>query len=345
MRVFLTGATGQVGKAVLRRLLAEGAEVHASCRVLPAEQAGVHWHVADLGDPNAMAAAAAGCEVAIHTARECAHDATLDVLGWINVAGTENALRAARHAGCRHFVHVGCVDVTLANHDRVNWNEDKALGARPSAPHARSELEAEELAIGMGDASMSTVVLRAATVWGPDDRHLLPRLVRESREGGVQLVGSGENLVATCHVENLADAVLRAAQRTEAAGSFFHITDDELTLAQDFYGGLCDALGLPAPKPASGVGAAALKARFGLGRLSMVDVIHRGRSTSFDISPAREELEYIPHVTMQSGMAALKVAIAEAGGADAILQRARPAPTAQSIKAQVEQARVARSAS
>ena len=339
MRVFLTGATGQVGQAVLRRLEAEGVEVHALTRgPLPIDGARVRWFAGDLGDPDAMAKAAAGCDVAVHAARECAHDASLEVLGWINVAGTENALKAARHAGVKRFVHVGCVDVTLANHDRVNWNEDKALGHRPRAPHARAELEAEELVIGLGDTKMSTVVLRAATVWGPDDRWLLPRLVREARAGGVRLVGRGENLVATCHVDNLAHAVLLAAQRAGAAGSLYHVTDDEMTLARDFYAGLCQALGLPAPRTGSGVGLASLMARLGVGGLSLNEVIHRGRSTSFDVSPARDHLGYTPRTTVDDGLAALARAVTERGGADAILADARKGPDADAIATQVRRA-------
>lgn len=339
MRVFLTGATGQVGQAVRRRLASEGVDVHALTRgPLPAHGAGVRWFAGDLGDPAAMAEAAAGCDVAVHAARECAHDGSLEVLGWVNVAGTENALKAARHAGVKRFVHVGCVDVTLANHDRVNWNEDKALGHRPKAPHARTELEAEELVIGLGDTKMSTVVLRAATVWGPDDRWLLPRLVREARAGGVQLVGLGDNLVATCHVDNLAEAVWLAAQRAGAAGSLYHVTDDEMTLARDFYAGLCTALGLPAPRTGVGVTLASLKARLGVGGLSLTEVIHRGRSTSFDVSPAREHLGYAPRLRMDEAMVALAGAVVARGGADGVLAEARKAPGADAITAQVRRA-------
>ena len=338
MRVFLTGATGQVGQAVRRRLAQEGVAVHALARggtagALPGED--LTWFTGDVGDPASMAAAARGCDVVVHAARECAHDASLNVLGWVNVAGTENALKAARHAGCRRFVHVGCVDVTLANHDRVNWNEDKALGHRPKAPHARTELEAEELVIGLGDRRMSTVVLRAATTWGPDDRRLLPRLVREARLHGVQLVGRGENLVATCHVDNLAAAVLGAADRASAAGSLYHVTDDELTLARDFYGGLCAALGLPNPVHGMSVRAALLKAQLGLGALSAIDVVHRGRSTSFDVSPAREHLGYAPRVSVDAGIAALAAAVAARGGLEGILAQARRTPGADAIHAQV----------
>jgi nucleoside-diphosphate-sugar epimerase len=230
------------------------------------------------------------------------------------------------------------VDVTLANHDRVNWNEDKALGHRPKAPHARTELEAEELVIGLGDQRMSTVVLRAATTWGPDDRRLLPQLVRESRAGGVQLVGRGENLVATCHVDNLAAAVLGAARRAGAAGCLFHVTDDEMTLSRDFYGGLCTALGLPAPKLGASVRTASLKARVGLGTLSLTHIIHRGRSTSFDVSPARDLLGYAPHVTVDEGLAQLAEAVATRGGADGVLAQARDTPGPDAIQAQVQRA-------
>ena len=339
MRVFLTGATGQVGQAVLRRLATEGVSVHAITRgPLPTDAEGVRWFAADVGDPEAMAKAAAGCDVAVHAARECSHEGSLEVLGWINVAGTENALKAARHAGVKRFVHVGCVDVTLANHARVNWNEDKALGRWPKAPHARTELEAEELVIGLGDAKMSTVVLRAATVWGPDDRWLLPRLIREARAGGVQLVGRGENLVATCYVENLAEAVWLAAQKAGAAGSLYHVTDDEMTLARDFYAGLCQALGLPAPRTGAGITAASWKARLGVGGLSLIDVIHRGRSTSFDVSPARVDLGYAPRVSVDEGLAAMTKAVAALGGADTILAEARKPPSADAINAQMQRA-------
>ena len=343
MTVFLTGATGQVGQAVRRRLAQAGVAVHALTRSGTPDEPGpagedITWFPGDVGDPSAMAEAARGCDVAVHAARECAHDASLEVLGWVNVAGTENALKAARHAGCKRFVHVGCVDVTLADHDRVNCNEDKVLGHLPQAPHARTELEAEELVIGLGDQRMSTVVLRAATPWGPDERRLLPRLVRESRARGVQLVGRGDTLVATCHVDNLALAVWLAAQRAGAAGSLYHVTDDELTLARDFYGGLCTALGLAAPRPGAGVAVAALKARLGLGTLSLTDVIQRGRSTSFDISPAREQLGYAPQVTVDAGLAQLSAAVAARGGADGVLASARTTPTADSIRTQVERA-------
>nr|MBP7683829.1 hypothetical protein [Deltaproteobacteria bacterium] len=155
---------------------------------------------------------------------------------------------------------------------------------------------------------------------------------------GVRLVGRGENLVATCHVDNLAEAVLLSAQRAGAAGSLYHVTDDEMTLARDFYAGLCQALGLPAPRTGSGVGFASLKARLGVGGLSLNEVIHRGRSTSFDVSPAREHLGYAPRVTVDEGLAALAQAVTKRGGADAILADARKAPAADAIATQVRRA-------
>ena len=77
-----------------------------------------------------------------------------------------------------------------------------ALAERGAVQHAHRVLgggvvglvEAEELVIGLGDAKMSTVVLRAATVWGPDDRWLLvtsayhmPRAVGAFRQAGLNI--------------------------------------------------------------------------------------------------------------------------------------------------------------
>src|ERR1700759_1232403 len=111
----VTGATGFVGRALTRRLLADGHAVHAAVRSREAATGleGASVHELSLADPNAIAAIASGVEVLYHCAAENSTRAVPAAFGWINVAGTENVLNAARAAGVRRVVHLSCADATL----------------------------------------------------------------------------------------------------------------------------------------------------------------------------------------------------------------------------------------
>jgi nucleoside-diphosphate-sugar epimerase len=318
---FVTGATGFVGGALTRRLLAAGHQVRALGRGeadRPASADAPALCCASLGDPNGMAEAIRGAEVVFHCAAENSSRAGAKACAWINVAGTENVINAARSAGVRRVVHLSCSDATLVNRDRMSWKESQQLGEAPLDALSRSKLLAEELALGASSAALEVCALRPAWVWGPGDRRSLPALCREGQRGRVRLCGDGENLVPTVFIENLVDALLLAADADEAPGRSFHVLDGEVLNAHEFIGQLCQALGLPAP--ARGIYALAyagawLRERMGsTGGLSRADVVRRGRSALFDGVGAVQVLGYEPRITVAEGMQLLAAWAKELGG-------------------------------
>jgi len=175
VRCLVTGATGFIGGGVLRGLGADGHEVVAYVREGSDSRPlhGVERVVGDLEDPSALARAASGCDALVHAAGIADPTASAEAFGWAHVAGTENALNAAKHAGCRRFVHVSCADVTLHDGPRSFWNEE-AQPSRPFGELARSKLQAEELVRVSGSRGFWTIALRPALVWGPGDTTHLP---------------------------------------------------------------------------------------------------------------------------------------------------------------------------
>lgn len=351
VRAFVTGGTGFVGGAIVRHLLEKDITVHALARddagASALEALGARAFRGELGDPAAIARAAGSCELAFHAGGSPSFRASPRVLGWLNVAGTENVLRAARHAGVRRLVHVSCCDVTLTGAPRVRWDEDKAPVGPPADAHARSKLEAEELAIGLcALGRFETTVIRPAFLWGPGDRTNLPALCREGLEGGIRLVGEGSNLMATTHVRNLADAALRAGTTASAAGAVYIVCDSELCLQSEFFTALSASIGLPPPRrglpyPLALAGALCRRA-VGAEGLHPTEVRRRGASSSFEWRKAKTELGYESPVSHDEGMRELAAWVAAEGGAAAVAGSERRIPTDEDVARQIEDARSSR---
>ncbi|HEX7479980.1 MAG TPA: NAD-dependent epimerase/dehydratase family protein [Polyangiales bacterium] len=356
----VSGATGFVGSALTHRLLQDaaararsGQEPH-EVRVLARDESAVRrWagsgalaQIASLADPAAIARAAVGASVIFHCASESSHRASPDALAWINVAATENVLNAARHAGVQRVVQLSCADVTLANRDRMNWNERQTLLGHPLDACARSKLLAEELALGSSDRQLQVTALRPAWVWGPDERRVLPALCAEALAGRVSLCGSGQNLVAAVYIDNLIDALHAAASAPDAPGRSYHVADRDIWTAAELYGQLCDALGLP--RPARGIyalsyAAAWLRERTHGNGLWRTEVVRRGRGCLLDVQAAARDLGYEPTVSTAQGMQLLAAWAKKIGGPAAIARTARVPAGKAEVEALVQAANAAES--
>jgi nucleoside-diphosphate-sugar epimerase len=82
----------------------------------------------------------------------------------------------------------------------------------------------------------------------------------------------------------------------------YYVLDTELSLCRDFFIELSEALKWPRPRRAGPYRWAWICARLGLSSLHPTEVIRRGRTSSFDMSHAKQDLGYEPPVTRQQGM-------------------------------------------
>jgi nucleoside-diphosphate-sugar epimerase len=127
MQALVTGASGFVGSALCRALVREGHQVRGLTRFPELAEGRVGESVTlvrgSVGHPRQVAEAARGCELVFHAAGIASLHAPARVLRWVHVAGTENVLRAARHAKVKRVVHISCADVSLSAEDRMHWDE------------------------------------------------------------------------------------------------------------------------------------------------------------------------------------------------------------------------------
>jgi 2-alkyl-3-oxoalkanoate reductase len=346
VRGLVTGGSGFVGNALVRALRERGHETHVLVRpgkstgsTAPGAGAGDALAAlgavpfsGDIGDPNAIAQAARGCDVLFHCAGESALHAPQAALSWINVAGTENAINAARHAGVTRVVVLSCADVSLINGDRVHWKENAALAQAPLGAWARTKLLSEELALQASDAALSVTALRPAWLWGPGDHTNAPALCAEARRGGMRLFGNGQNLFSSTYIDNLVDAMIAAASADGVGGHAFHVADPDFLTASEFFGKLCTALALPPPRTgnyALSYAAAVARKQLGGDGAWPEDVARRARGSLLDCMRAINAFAYAPRINVEQGMTALAAWARASGGPEAIAKLARtPASTA-----------------
>jgi UDP-glucose 4-epimerase len=152
MKVAVTGASGNVGTALLRRLTAPSAgvaELRGLARRRPPEVApytGVRWHLADLGEPASEAAVAEfldGVDAVVHLAWALQPGRRPDDLHRVNVEGTLRVARAAAAAGVRQFVHMSSIGAYAPGAVGQRVAEDWPTTGIPSAQYSRDKTAAE----------------------------------------------------------------------------------------------------------------------------------------------------------------------------------------------------------
>ena len=153
--LLVTGATGRVGSALLRRLTARREPVRCLVRDprrLGAERVRVQIALGDLAEPASFRHALRGVKTVVHlaaTERDQPH-ATIEE---INGLAVWRLLRAAEHAGVERFVFVSPLGATAHHRSRVH----------------RAKAVAED---AVAASALRTTVLRSSLVYAPDDRRM-----------------------------------------------------------------------------------------------------------------------------------------------------------------------------
>jgi nucleoside-diphosphate-sugar epimerase len=161
----------------------------------------------------------------------------------INTEGTRTLLEAARSAGVRRFVFISSVKAMGEGGDAC---QDESEACRPESPYGRSKLAAERLVLE-GDYVPEPVVLRLSMVYGSSRKGNLPRMVDAVAKGRFPPLSEGGNKRSMVHVDDVVQAALLAAEKPEAVGQTYIVTDGHIYSTRQMYEWICEALGKPVP--------------------------------------------------------------------------------------------------
>lgn len=211
--VLVTGGSGYVGGAIVRRLVADGVEVRALARSKRAEGIirglGGRPIPGDLLDPGSLAAAVAGCAIVFHAAGTnamCMRDPS-DMYR-TNVTGTELVVRAAADQGVARLV-VTSSAASIGEEAGTVGSEVSAHRGSFLSRYERSKWLAERRALEIGDGGLEVVIVNPASVQGPGRTYGTARLLAAAADGRLPAVV--ETFVSIVDVEDCTDGHVRAA--------------------------------------------------------------------------------------------------------------------------------------
>ena len=317
---FVTGGSGFVGGRLIERLVGDGWTVKALARSDRSAEAvralGAEPVKGDLDDVGAMREGARGADVFHHAAAKVEQWGAWEDFARINVAGTHNALRAAREAGVPRFVHVGTEAALMAGQPLVNVDERTPLRPDSPAPYSASKALAEQAVRQGSTDGFETVVVRPRFVWGAGDTTLLPEMVAMAKSGQLKWIGGGDNVTDVTHVDNVVEGLVLGAERGKAGAAYF-VTDGERATFREFVSALLETQGVEPPEgsgPVPVATAAAVAAetvwrktgRAGVPPLTRFAVWVSSQECTIDISLARDELGYEPVRSREEGLEELR---------------------------------------
>ncbi len=316
----MTGGSGFVGGAVIAALVARGVPVRALARSAKAASSvaarGAAPVLGDLTGLEAMRDGMAGAALVVHAAARVEIWGRREDFARDTIQGTRNALQAAQAAGAARFVHVGTEAVLAGGPPIIQADETAPYPPVPNGPYPWSKGQAERDVVAASRPGFAAMSVRPRFVWGRGDTTVLPQLLAALQSGAWAWFDGGRHLCSTCHVRNVAEGILCAAERG-AGGEIYFLTDGAPVEFRDFLTRLAATQGVVAPArqaplwvakavAASGEfawNAFSLKGQPPLTRTAInlmfqeVTVIDR---------KARTQLGYTGHVGIEEGLAELR---------------------------------------
>ncbi|MDA3876996.1 MAG: NAD(P)-dependent oxidoreductase [Halothiobacillus sp.] len=320
MKILVTGGTGFLGRHLVWRFAASGADVvFTGRRALSAAEVchqspkPVRWQPVTHGAPDAesvLTRATEQADVVVHCAALSAPWGRTEDFYRSNVASTSEVLAACHATGVRRLIHISTPSLYFDFKDHLNIREDQRL-PQPANEYVRTKAYAETLI--RANPAPETVILRPRGLFGPWDQALVPRLLRVMQNGGIPLMRGGRIKLDLTYIDNAVEAVwLAATQPLPASLVTYNVTNGEPRELSALLGLMAQEFRIPLrtqPMPwkvvdlmARGLETAAQLnngkeppfTRYSAGMLAF--------SQTLDISAVRSALGYQPDVTISEGI-------------------------------------------
>lgn len=188
------------------------------------KQYGAIFHQVDLADIDALKTCCLEMDVVVHCAALSSPWGKPEDFKASNIIGTEHILSASQQAGVKRFVHISTPSLYFYFKSQTAIKESDKLPLLFCNEYARTKAEAEQRVL---NSALDTIILRPRGIFGPQDRAIVPRLLRFIKNKKLFLPSSRNPLVDLTYVDNVADAIILSVNAPSMTGAIFNITNGQ----------------------------------------------------------------------------------------------------------------------
>jgi nucleoside-diphosphate-sugar epimerase len=306
--VFITGASGFIGRALMARYAALGCRVAGVDMVADPARNVV---AGDITQPQAWAAQARDCDLFIHTAAVVSLSAPWAEYRAVSVQAVRQVLDVAIAAGAQRFVHFSSIAAMGFDYP-PGADERHPVVTGPDYRYGVAKGVSEHVVLAAHAAGeMACTVVRPGDVYGPGSRAWILEPLHMARKGRLLLPDGGSGTFTPVYVDDLLDGVMLAAGLPAGAGQIFILAGEGGVPCRDFFAHhwhWAGRRGVPPSLPLA-VAARLTSALWAVNRLRGVrdeaspDAMYMfARPGAYSIEKARRLLGYAPRVTLAEGM-------------------------------------------
>lgn len=240
-RVLVTGGTGFLGKALVKRLLVTGYVVRVLARpssnIDALKSLDLEIAFGDVTDLESFGAAVEGTDVIVHTAASEMISPIVEESA--TVLGTRNVLELAKKFRIKKLIYISSCSVYALPSKGSNdtLNEESPLEDRPwlRGAYTLSKVQAEAMVrAAIGNSSYTIIVLRPGTIYGPGGE-LFPAIMGASWRGSIFLViGNGKFELPLVYIDNVVDAIIQSIASPRADNQVFNVVDPDRVTKRQF---------------------------------------------------------------------------------------------------------------
>jgi nucleoside-diphosphate-sugar epimerase len=241
MRILVTGGGGFLGSYIIEELLKLKYEVsNLSRNAYPKLiSKGVKCIQGDISDPEFIKNLdLSNYDSIFHVAAKAGVWGSKDSFYSINYHGAKQLFDKAISDKVQSFIYTSTPSVVFGADDILEGDESMAMPKEYLTHYARSKSMAESYILNNCNQDTKAMAIRPHLIWGPEDPHLLPRLIQKAKSGRLKRVGDGSNLVDIIYVENAAkahiDALHSLVMNEEISGNAYFIGQERPVNLWDF---------------------------------------------------------------------------------------------------------------
>ncbi|MCP4151281.1 MAG: NAD-dependent epimerase/dehydratase family protein [bacterium] len=243
--ILVTGSSGFIGSHLVTALIKKGCRVSALVRASTDTQwldtQPLNLVKGDYSDMEALEKAVTGMEYVFHVGAALkAPD--YETFHRANATATGNLLEACVKScpGLKRFVHVS--SISAAGPSRKDYLKTEEDECNPVSLYGKSKLAAEQL-VNDFSKKLPVVIVRPPNVLGYGQSELRT-LIKLAQKRVLPILGNGDKQTSICFVEDVVDSLILAAEKSEALGKIYFVTDNNQYSWRELVVGIAEELGV-----------------------------------------------------------------------------------------------------